>query len=116
MNFGFMLKCLRSNAGLNQKQLADILNISHQSISAYETNRREPDFKTLEKIADYFNVSIDFLLGRTDDPNLVKLEGQKLPKELIDLGVEYVTVLKEFKDKGLSPNDIKKIINIITKE
>lgn len=44
------------------------MNMSQNSISRYETGEREADYKTLIAFADFFNVSIDFLLGRTDNP------------------------------------------------
>ncbi len=44
------------------------LNMNQNSISRYETQVREADYKTLIAFADYFNVSIDYLLGRTDNP------------------------------------------------
>lgn len=45
------------------------LNMNQNTISRYETESREADYKTLILFADYFNVSIDYLLGRTDNPN-----------------------------------------------
>lgn len=46
------------------------LNMSQNSISRYETEAREADYSTLIALCDYFNVSIDFLLGRTDNPEI----------------------------------------------
>ena len=48
------------------------LNISQNTISRYETGERQADYKTLILFADYFNVSIDYLLGRTDNPEINK--------------------------------------------
>lgn len=53
---------------MSQITLAMELNMNQNSISRYETGEREADYKTLIALADYFNVSIDYLLGRTDDP------------------------------------------------
>lgn len=64
--FSERLKELREEAGLSQKEIADILNISRTSISGYESTNREPDFSTLIKIANFFDISLDYLLGRTD--------------------------------------------------
>ena len=50
--------------------LAMSLNINQNSISRYETGEREADYATLIAIADYFNVSIDYLLGRTENPKM----------------------------------------------
>lgn len=46
------------------------LSINQNSVSRYETGEREADYATLIAIADYFHVSIDYLLGRTENPNL----------------------------------------------
>jgi len=46
------------------------LNMNQNSISRYETGEREADYATLIRFADYFNVSIDYLLGRTDNPEI----------------------------------------------
>lgn len=64
------LKYLRKQRNISQLKLAMDLNISQNSISRYETGEREADYKTLIMIADYFNVSIDYLLERTDNPNI----------------------------------------------
>jgi len=63
------LKELRKNKGISQLKLAMDLSMNQNTISRYETGEREADYKTLIKIADYFNVSIDYLLERTDNPN-----------------------------------------------
>lgn len=64
-NFYLVLKSLRTSFGMTQNQLADQLNISRSTIGMYEKGAREPDYETLESIADIFNVDIDYLLGRT---------------------------------------------------
>ena len=63
------LKDLRKQKGISQLKLAMDLSMNQNTISRYETGEREADYKTLIKIADYFNVSIDYLLERTDNPN-----------------------------------------------
>lgn len=63
------LKELRKQKGISQLKLALDLSMNQNTISRYETGEREADYKTLIKIADYFNVSIDYLLDRTDNPN-----------------------------------------------
>lgn len=62
---GKRLKALRNEKKIFQKKLASDLNLSQETISLYESNKREPDYETLNRIADYFDVSIDYLLGRT---------------------------------------------------
>lgn len=63
------LKALRKDRGISQLKLAMDLSMNQNTISRYETGEREADYKTLIKIADYFNVSIDYLLERTENPN-----------------------------------------------
>lgn len=64
------LKELRNRHHIPQIRLAMELDVSQNTISRYETGEHEADYKTLIAIADYFNVSIDYLLGRTDNPNV----------------------------------------------
>lgn len=64
------LKELRKKRGISQLKLAMDLSMNQNSISRYETGEREADYATLIKFADYFNVSIDYLLERTDNPNM----------------------------------------------
>ncbi|MCI9145705.1 MAG: helix-turn-helix transcriptional regulator [Eubacterium sp.] len=63
------LKELRKQKGISQLKLAMDLSMNQNTISRYETGEREADYKTLIKIADYFNVSIDYLLERSNNPN-----------------------------------------------
>lgn len=60
------LKELRKSKGISQVKLAMELNTSQNTISRYETGEREPGINELIRIADYFNVSVDYLLGRTN--------------------------------------------------
>jgi transcriptional regulator with XRE-family HTH domain len=66
-NFGNILKFLRNNRGLSQRELAKILNVAPSTLAMYELNKREPNYETLTKIADYFQVSTDYLLGRNKE-------------------------------------------------
>lgn len=66
------LKALRRQKHISQVKLAIDLNMNQNSISRYETGEREADYKTLIAFADYFNVSIDYLLERTDNPKINK--------------------------------------------
>jgi len=66
------LKELRTQKGISQLKLALALNTNQNTISRYETGEREPGINELIKIADYFNVSIDYLLERTNNPKIQK--------------------------------------------
>ena len=68
---GFVrLKELRKKKGISQLRLATDLNTTQNTISRYETGEREPGIDELIKIADYFNVSVDYLIGRTENPKM----------------------------------------------
>lgn len=60
------LKVLRKEAGISQQKLADAIGVSQQSINQYENHKIEPEIAVLSQLADYFNTSIDFIVGRTD--------------------------------------------------
>jgi len=68
--FSDRLKYERNAKGLSQQDLADILNISRKAYSHYEClgtkNGRQPSFETICKIADFFDVTVDYLLGRAE--------------------------------------------------
>ena len=64
------LKEIRKARGISQIKLAMDLNMAQNTISRYETGVREPSIAELVKIADYFHVSVDYLLGRTNNPNI----------------------------------------------
>jgi transcriptional regulator with XRE-family HTH domain len=66
------LKQLRQEAGISQLKLAMDLNTNQNTISRYETGAREADYEMLIKFADYFGVSVDYLLERTDNPGFIK--------------------------------------------
>lgn len=68
-SFSEMLKYLRTRESLSQSELADKLGVAKSTISMYEVGKREPDFETLEAIADLFNVDMNFLLGKDGSEN-----------------------------------------------
>jgi len=76
------MKCLsylRKQNNLSQWDLAEKIGISQQTISKYERGLLEPDFETLNFLADYFNVSIDYLLGRNETQN----DAEQLEPEIL---------------------------------
>ncbi len=74
--FGKILRSLRIESDLTQEELGKKINISKQAISNYEQGRREPDYENLEKIADFFNVDIDYLYGRSVIRNKYNYENE----------------------------------------
>lgn len=65
------LKDLREDNDVKQKELAEYLNIKQNTYSQYENGKREIPVNTLWKLADYYNTSVDYLIGRTDNPNKI---------------------------------------------
>ncbi|HOV69028.1 MAG TPA: XRE family transcriptional regulator [Clostridia bacterium] len=59
------LRELRKNMGISMKKLGEIIGVAESTISLYETGKREPDNETLIRLANYFDVTVDYLLGRT---------------------------------------------------
>jgi len=80
-----ILKQLRINAGKLQKDIAAYLGVNRTTYLRYEKGETEPDYQTLRKIADYFNVSVDYLLGRETKKDPSAGEGEKVSSELISL-------------------------------
>lgn len=66
MNLGKKLKELRKSYGLTQEKLAEALDISRVNYTRYETDKVRPDYETLVRLADFYDVSTDYLLGRKD--------------------------------------------------
>lgn len=63
------LKELRKTYGVSQEKLSKEISVSRSTVAMWESEKSQPDNNTLQKLADYFNVSVDYLLGRTDDMN-----------------------------------------------
>lgn len=66
------LREIRKAKGISQVRLAIDLHTSQNTISRYETGEREPGIRELIQIADYFRVSVDYLIGRTDNPTMLR--------------------------------------------
>lgn len=63
--FNERFRLLREETGFSQQKIADDLDISRSTVGMYELGTREPNFETLEAIADYFNVDMDYLIGKS---------------------------------------------------
>lgn len=80
--FGERLKQARYVKGISQRQAAEEFGITKVGYQNYEYGRREPSFALLPRLADFFNVSIDYLFGRTDEPQLPDKETLALARQL----------------------------------
>lgn len=72
--FGEKIRALRTEKGLTQTQLADKVGLVKGSISAYEQGKKYPSVEVLIKLCSVFDVSSDYLIGLSDDMNLMKSE------------------------------------------
>ena len=86
MKFNERLKELRLSRELTQEEFAKRIGISRSAVGMYEKGKREPDFETLELFADFFNVDMNYLLGKTDAntdissiKNIVTIHKKKIP-------------------------------------
>lgn len=68
--FGEHLKSIRKSKNVTQKQVAQAINITERNYQNYELNEKKPGFDNLIALADYFDVSLDYLVGRSDNPKI----------------------------------------------
>lgn len=102
--FGNRLRKLRKDKLINQPELSGVINVCPSNISYYEQGKSLPSVETLERIADFFNVSIDYLLGRSDVKNpeenkvitkaFHNIDVDGLPDEAIEEVEKYVELIK----------------------
>jgi len=85
------LRELREARGLTLDQVAEKLGLRNQYISNYELGKRRPDYETLLKFAEFYNVSVDYILERNDD----------IPNQ------DFLRVLARAKDEGFEPEEIE---------
>lgn len=84
---GKKISKLRSEKGMNQRELANVLGVSNGAIGMWETGKREPDLDMVSKIAAFFNVSVDFLVGNTEQAgsNAPAVSCPEIAKRVSDL-------------------------------
>lgn len=93
VSLGSTIKKLREQNNINQKDFAKKMNVSNVVLSRYESDERKPDYDTLQRIADYFNVTTDYLLGRG-----TKKSDKTLPTSTSKEERDIAKQLKEFQD------------------
>ena len=100
--FGKRLIETREKKGLSRKQAADELNIVPSTYLYYENGKRTPDLDTIDRIAEYYNVSVDYLMGRTNKPTENTEEPtfehlQKLKEKIYDMINGYDSLCRHLK-------------------
>lgn len=80
--FGENIRELRELKGYTQQDLANKLNVSRSKVAMWETNKRDPGTDDLRELADIFDVTIDYLLGKSTDPKLSRKDELDIAKEI----------------------------------
>lgn len=99
------LKQLRAKKGISQQQLAIVLGTSQQSINKYENHGVEPDIEMLIKMADFFQTSVDYLIGHSD------IERKIEAVERYDLNIDESALIEKY--RMLSPKERESIRMVI---
>lgn len=99
LTLGQRLKRLRSQIGVSQERLAEVIGISRSALSMYELDQREPDVLTILKFADFFSVTTDYLLGRQKAIDMQQFETKENLRRLIKL------VIREVQEEYAKEND-----------
>ncbi len=118
-SFSETLKKLRKQDGLTQEEAARQMGITRSALGMYETGKREPDFETLELIADFYNVDMNTLVGGSSEP-----VPPLTPADIVNGDKELTELLTRARDdpdirmlfsvtKDASADDVKKAIQII---
>jgi transcriptional regulator with XRE-family HTH domain len=118
MNCGERIAKLREERGLTQGELSSRLGITRASLSHYETNRRQPDYETLSALADFFNVSVDYLMRRTEKPEGVLTPDVSSFVDQLELSEEAILERFDFTIDGrkLSFEEARRFIAFIRAE
>lgn len=114
--FGDRLKELRTEKLMTQEELAKLFNTGKASISNYESNNRLPDANTISKYASYFGVSVDYLLGISENRNnTIDLTMEKL-KRFIEDHKDYVPLIVKMRKKKIDTKDVDRYIDLLILE
>jgi|SRR5690554_1283987 len=87
MEYGDVLKNLRNRKGLSQRELADRLKINRSTYARYETSSTQPDYETLKKLAQFHDVTVDYILGMSNEkqPQLTEKDERDIAKRIAAL-------------------------------
>ncbi|MDO0824040.1 helix-turn-helix domain-containing protein [Desulfosporosinus nitroreducens] len=117
MGFSQRLVALRQKKGLTQEELAQMVNMSRSALSLYELSRREPDFSTLGTLADFFEVSTDYLLGRTNESGLTEPSSPKKNEKDEEIELDFRIAANNEDGYGQEPSpELKRFVQEIIKE
>lgn len=98
---GDTIKELRDEKDIKQKDLATYLGVSPSTIGMYEQNRRTPDSEMILKLSDFFNVSTDYLLGKSN------IRNPEQNSNKVNMRKEVETIAAHLEDKDITPKKMK---------
>lgn len=111
------LKELRFKKKLTQAQVAQEIGIEQTSYGKYELGKAIPSVEVLQKLAEFFRVSTDYLLGRDENVEMVKIDISRLPekyqKKFENEEVEILEIAKEAVEQGITAADLRNILKLI---
>lgn len=109
------LKSLRTHRNITQSDLATRIGVARTTYAMYEQGQREPDYETLQRLADFYEVSVDYLLGRTETPNATNVDDQADKSHFISkIASEFPDINLMFKDmESLSAEDLEEVYDYI---
>lgn len=113
MDFRFRVKQLREERGLSQKALSTIMGVGQSTVAGWESTNKMPAYRVILKLADYFNVSLDYLLGRSDDPSPPKMSKEEMEYWEERANKEAKPVSNEEFHEMLSPEMKRAIIEFL---
>lgn len=106
--FADRLRAIREGKGLSQTDLAEKSGLQPSAVSHFETGRRSPSFDNLRKLADALDVSIDYLLGRAEEPQTAGPRAQKLFRDFASMSAEDQDSIASFASLLAKKNEKKK--------
>lgn len=110
MVFARRLRALRKAHGLSQRELAAVFGFAPSTIAMYESAQRSPDLGTLSRLAEFFAVSLDYLVRESPAPELPPELQAFLTRES---SRPYLYLAKELADEGLEPDQVRELSRVI---
>ena len=109
--FAQRLKELRKDRGLTQIQFAQQFHVSNGAVAMWETGKREPNFDTMNRLAAFFNVTVDYLLGNVTDP-FFQLDNDRILQDINSYESESTSTLTD-RDRRDIARDLERIMEAL---
>ena len=113
--FGLRLKLLRDSKKITQQDLATKMDVSRATIAGYEASGKQTDFQKLLWLSNYFNVSTDYLLGRTENPDISSHQLISPNETLTKNESELLSIFRRLKDEREQCKLIGRVDEIVDK-